>query len=300
MLSGRWEAVLVFIAIYIILAWSLWLPLRSGQFYVPQPGFAALGAYFSGYATANWHLPFAAGLLIAVSACMLLSALWGLLMLRVKGLSVAIATIGFFLIVSVVFLNLPQFGASYGLHGIPFVSYMLPLAAATVLVVLLMLSRLMGSRLGRAIEAMHDDEEAASALGVNVNGMKMFVFVASGMLASLGGVYYAHYVTYMAPSIFTFSSLISIFVFAVVGGFTTFWGPLVGTIVLWSLPEFIRPLAAWRTIAFTSILILVVILRPHGLLSKYMVKRAGEALTRLSRRMLGKNAAGTSATATES
>ncbi|MEW6034367.1 MAG: branched-chain amino acid ABC transporter permease, partial [Chloroflexota bacterium] len=211
-----------------------------------------------------------------------------LLMLRVKGLSVAIATIGFFLIVSVVFLNLKQFGGSVGMHGIPFFSYMLPLSGLTALALLFMFSRLMNSRLGRAIEAVHDDEEAAAALGVNVNGLKMFTFIASGFMASLGGVYYAHYVTYMAPNMFTFSSLISIFVFAVVGGFTTYWGPFVGTVVLWSLPEFIRPLAAWRTVAFTSVLILVMIFRPHGLLTKGMMRQASEALTATSRRLFGK------------
>lgn len=283
--SDRVEAILIFICIYIILAWSVWMPLRTGQFFVPQPGFIAMGAYFSGYFTINWHVPFAAGLFMSLAICTVIGALLGLLMLRVKGLSVAIATIGFFLIVSVVFLNLDQFGGAVGMRHIPFFRHMLPLSGLTVLVLLFLFSRLMNSRLGRAIEAVHDDEEAAAALGVNVNGMKMFSFMVSCFLAALGGVFYAHYLTYVAPTMFTFSLLINIFVFAIVGGFTTYWGPFVGAIVLWTLPELIRPLMAWRTITFTAILILVVIFRPHGLVTKYMVRRVTTGLGSLSRRL---------------
>ena len=165
-----------------------------------------------------------------------------------------------------------------GYPNIPFFSNTLLVSWFLVLIIVWFMSRLMNSRLGRAIEAMHDDEEAAASLGVNLNAIKLFVWVFSSVLAALGGVRYAHYITYLKSTVFSFHLLVSIALFAVAGGMTTYWGPVVGTIILWLLPEFTRELAQWRGTIYSCILIIIILFRPNGIVTKNFINRIKTAI----------------------
>jgi branched-chain amino acid transport system permease protein len=277
--SGRIEPILVFIAIYIVLSWSVWIPFRAGYLWVAQPGYMAIAAYMSALASRDWGLPFILSLLVGVSCSTIIAFLFGIPCLRFKarGLGVPVVSIGFFEVLRVVFNNLEVFGATEGFANIPFFQHTLPVSWLLVVIVLFFMSRLMSSRLGRAIEAMNDDEEAAAALGVNVNAVKLFVWTTSGFLAGLGGVLFAHYITYLQSATFSFHLLTIIALFAVAGGMTTYWGPLVGTIVLWSIPEIFRDLAEYRGAIYASLLIIVMLFRPHGIITKSMIEKVKPA-----------------------
>ena len=120
--SGRIDSILIFIAIYIILSWSVWIPFRAGYLWVAQPGYMAIGAYMSSLASRDWHSPFILSLLIGVGCSTIIAFLFGLPCLRFKskGLGVPIVSIGFFEVFRVVFNNLKLFGATEGFARIPF------------------------------------------------------------------------------------------------------------------------------------------------------------------------------------
>lgn len=235
----------------------------------------AIGAYMSALASRDWGLPFFSALLVGAGCSTIVAFLFGLPSLRFKarGLGVPIVSIGFFEIVRVIFHNVPVFGESEGFSKIPFFQYTLPVSWLAVFIFLFFLYRLMNSRLGRAIEAMNDDEEATATFGVNVNAMKLLVWTLSGLLAGLSGVFFAHYITFIQSSTFSFPLLTIIALFAVAGGMTTYWGPVVGTIILWSIPEIITALAEWRGVIYAVMLIAIVLFRPHGIITKSMMNK---------------------------
>lgn len=279
-ISGRLESILVFIAIYIILTFSVWIPFRAGLLWVAQPGYMAIGAYISAMTSREWGFPFILSMLLGVACSVAVAIIFGIPCLRFKtrALGIPIVSIGFFEIVRVCAHNFPLFGGSMGYPNIPFFSHTLPVSWFLVLIIVWFMSRLMNSRLGRAIEAMHDDEEAAASLGVNLNVIKLLVWVLSSILAALGGVLYAHYITYLKSTVFSFHLLVSICLFAVAGGMTTYWGPVAGTIILWLLPELTRELAQWRGTIYSCILIIIILFRPNGIVTKNFIIRIKAAI----------------------
>jgi len=159
--------------------------------------------------------------------------------------------------------------------------------------------RLERSSLGRAMDSIHQDETAAEVMGIDVVRIKLFAFGIGAMIAGLAGGLYAHQITYMDSTTFNVMLSVEILIFVVVGGGSTFWGPLVGAVMLSLLPEFLRALREWlalipvewtnsfpanrvydflhdfldfenakRLIVFGVILIVMMIVRPDGLLTR--------------------------------
>jgi branched-chain amino acid transport system permease protein len=267
MLDPYIESILIFTGINIVLALSLYLPISAGLLSLGQGGFMAIGAYASAYLTTELHWPFAVALLIGGLAAGAVGFLVGLPSLRIKGVYLVIMTMGFGEIVRVFFLNFEPTGAASGLGGIPHYTT-LPVVIIVAALALLLCFQIRDSRIGRAIEAVREDELAAEVVGINLTRIKVAVFGLGAFVAGIGGGLFAHYATFVDPAQFAFHRSAEIFIMVLLGGMGNFMGAALGAVVVTILPELLRLGSAqeWRMTVFGALLIAIMIVRPWGLL----------------------------------
>jgi branched-chain amino acid transport system permease protein len=280
MISPYVESILIFAGINILLAISWYVPHCAGLISIGQGGFMAIGAYVSAYLSLN-GIPFYLSLSIgAISSCVI-SVIVGLPALRIKGLYLILLTIGFGEIVRIFFLNFEPTGSAEGLGG------MLPRTGLLnvyliVAILLFFIYRINKSYLGRAMEAVLEDEDAAETLGVNLTTTKLLAFSIGGFIAGLGGGFYAHYALYIDSNDFGVSRSVEILVYPLLGGISSLWGGVLGALVLTSLTEALRVARDFRMEIYGSIIVLTMIFRPQGLLGKNTISwKSGRRFFRL-------------------
>jgi branched-chain amino acid transport system permease protein len=263
-----------FIGVNGLLALSVWITLSCGQLSLASAGFMAIGAFLSAYLTLHTALPFAAVLLSAALAPALVAIPLGRPVLRLRGVFLAIATIGFGEVVRLFFVNLSATNGALGLVAIPRRTP-LWLVYALLAAVLVAFWRLRGARAGLALEAIREDETAARTLGIDTTLYKLAAFVAGAALAGLAGGLEAHLTYVVAPSGYGFSRAVDMLVQAVVGGTAAFFGPVLGAGFLTVLPELVREAGAQVGLAPGPlrmgldgvVLLLVILWLPNGLAS---------------------------------
>jgi branched-chain amino acid transport system permease protein len=268
----EYATTLTFIALGAIFAYSFYAVLIAGQLSLGQAGFASLAA-FSGAYLAPADVGDVTALLIAVAIGMSVGALGavvlGLPTMHLRGVFLAIATLGFAEAVRVVLLNQEWTGGAQGL-GVPRV-LTVGMAWTALALVAYWFWRMGRSRYGRALEAIREDELAARSMGIDVGRHRLAAFITAGAVAGLYGVLYAYYVRLIAPNDFDFVAAVEGLVTAVVGGSTMFLGPLLGSGFQTIVPEIQRAVgveAGWIRPFLASLLLLVVILfLPGGLAS---------------------------------
>src|SRR5438874_8270521 len=248
-----------------MIATSMFLVLYSGQLSLAAPGFMAVGAYTSVLMSLYWHTPLALNIAAGVLLAGVLGLLVGLPVLRLRGVFLAIATIGFIEALSLgVILNLPITGEGLGLKNPdadPLGGINIVLGSVVVLVFLLW--RLTKGRLGHAWEAIRQDELAALSQGINVARYKMIAFVLSALIAGFAGGLESHLNFFVDPNEYGVTRTVQVLTFAVLGGAGNVLGPVVGALFLTSLPEIVRiPSFDPRDVISGVILIVVIIFRP--------------------------------------
>jgi branched-chain amino acid transport system permease protein len=189
----------------------------------------------------------------------------GLPALRLRGDYLAIATLGFAEIIRIVIQNSQPLGAALGLTGIPKGTNFAWLYG-TVIVTIIACWRLAYSAKGRAIMAVREDEIAAQAVGVSPTHYKVVAFVAGATFGGVAGALYALHERSITPESFGLQKSIEIVVIVTLGGLGSISGAIVAAIVLTLLPEFLRPIAEFRMILYSLLLIGMMLLRPQGLL----------------------------------
>jgi len=266
-----------FIGIYTLLVVGLNLLLGyAGQISLGHAAFFGLGAYTSGILTAtcgvNPWLALVAGLAVSGGAAFLI----GIPALKLRGYYLAMATLGFGIIVYII-LNEAQglTGGPSGLTGIPSLALgsfalntprrLYLLIWITLGLILYLSANLVDSRTGRAIRALHDSEAAAESLGVDTFRLKLKIFVWSALYASLAGSLYAHALNFIAPASFGFMFSIKLVTMVVLGGMASIWGSLLGAGVLTVLPEALVVFHDFEVVIFGAILMVVMIFMPRGL-----------------------------------
>jgi branched-chain amino acid transport system permease protein len=272
-INAYWLFISYDIGINIILAVSLNLINGyTGQFSLGHAGFMAVGAYTAAVITNQFGelnpVCAVAVFLGALLAGGLLAAFAGLLVglptLRLRGDYLAIVTLGFGEIIRVVFQNLQTIGGARGLsvmHGWTNFFWAFGFAALTVYVV----TALVHSTYGRGFIAVRDDEVAASAMGVNPTRYKVTAFVIGAFFAGIAGGLYAHSKQFITPGGFNFMQSIAIVVMVILGGMGNTLGVILAAILLTLLPEFLRPVAEYRMIIYSLMLIVLMLTRPQGL-----------------------------------
>ena len=262
-----------------LLAMSMYFPLTAGQLSLASPGFYSLGGYIAAImATADYFAPWRDALgwamfplewLIAALASALLAFLVGIPALRLRGIYLALATIAFVEILRVLCLNLEITGGAIGIFGVPqlfesrwgYIWTFGPLLVIT----LIFSYRLERSRVGRAFKAIREDELAAGAMGVNPTHYKVLAFVIGAVLAGIVGSMSAPFLNTWNARQGTFDASISYLAYVLIGGGRSMWGPMLGAVLLASLPELLRPLKDARLIINGVVLVIASIYLPQGI-----------------------------------
>ncbi len=266
--------ILIMIGINVILAVSLNLVNgHTGQFSLGHAGFMAVGAYAATAVTLftglTEMLPGPLLFIIALVAGGLAAAACGLIVgipsLRLRGDYLAIVTLGFGEIIRVIIQNTDALGGPRGLSSIPQYTnffWVFALASLTIYVI----SCLVESTYGRGFLAVRDDEVAAEAMGINTTKYKVTAFVLGAFFAGIAGGLYAHYFQYITPEGFNFLKSVEIVIMVILGGMGSTIGVTLAAIGLTVLNEFLREAEQYRMIIFALALIIIMILRPQGLI----------------------------------
>ncbi|MEE8291254.1 MAG: branched-chain amino acid ABC transporter permease, partial [Candidatus Tectomicrobia bacterium] len=261
------DADLVIIGINMIMALSMFLPLQVGQLSFGQAGFMSIGAHLAVVLTLYGGVWFPLALLLAGMGTWVIGFLVGLPALRLRGLLLALMTFAFAQVVEVFFLNFEPTGAAEGIKAIPYYTNLWYIFGFLALLVMFLV-RLRTSRMGRAFEAVKLDEAAAEAMGVNVTRVKLTAFSAGAFVAGVGGGLYAHYALFIQYSDFGFEKAVDIAMYTVLGGMDVVYGPILGAFIITYLEIALQFLAEWRWEVWGSIVILVMIFRPQGILGR--------------------------------
>ena len=267
---------------------------KSGLLDLGYVAFFAIGAYTQAILGTKTHLNAWEILPIGMGLAMLSGVLLGLPTLRLRGDYLAIVTLGFGEIVRIVTLNIPITGGTNGIARIPAppaigglqfdimhpVNYFW-LVLGMILLVIWMIRRLSVRRPGRAWEAIRQDEDVAMLMGVPTLRYKIWSFSIGAAVGGAAGVIYAAKVIVIAPQMFTFNVSVLILSCIVFGGMGNMWGVVFGGVLLAYIPERIRFITNARQLVFGIVLVVIMNLRPDGLLprkkrEKIKAKRAVE------------------------
>jgi branched-chain amino acid transport system permease protein len=280
--------ILILVAIYATLAISLdLLAGQTGLLSIAQAAFFGIGAYASALLATQAGMPFLICVFVGMIVAVIISFVVSLPSLDLHDDYFIIATLGFQIILFGIFNNWME--VTHGPLGIPGIPQpvifgwhvtshldFLILAAAFACFAYFVVYRLTSSPFGRVLHAIREDEVFAKAHGKNTLRFKVTTFAVSAALAASAGSLYASYITYIGPTSFTVMESILIISMVIVGGAGSLWGPLVGAFVLVTLPEALRFVglpdavaANLRQIIYGSLLVIMMMFRPRGLVGKY-------------------------------
>jgi branched-chain amino acid transport system permease protein len=320
--------VLVLIGLHTIIVLGLNLLMGyAGQISLGHAAFYGLGAYTSGILTVLYGFH---PVIAAVSSLIfvgLIAVVLGVPALKLRGHYLAMATLGFGIIISIIFNEMKFYtthselpmGGPEGITDIPklyLINFnfnlesIIPLKLGLIkgaseivsnlyafnivfdtdlkyyylvwfftILILIISSNIINSRVGRALRALHTSETAAATLGVDIQRYKLYVFVLSALFASTAGSLYAHFIGSAGPSSFGFHKSIMLVVMVVVGGMASIWGSIFGATVITILPEFLTVFENFDIIVYGLILMLILIFLPEGLTGG-IVKWARERFSR--------------------
>lgn len=255
----------------------------SGLISLGTAGFMGLGAYLSAYLTSDMNLPFIVSLVISVAIPLVIGLIIGLVSLRIEGYYLAIATLGVAEIFRQVFIEFDAItggfsgkNASYPklLNMIQLDRELTFILMSVVLVSVMVLTyNFIHGATGRALLTMRGSEAAAQAMGINLLKYKLIAFAVATLYAGLGGVLYVHFIRFAYPATWNLTLSLQILAVIVIGGMRTISGPIVGSFIVFGIPELVlKQLPVIGNIdglsfIFTGILIIVVVLfYPNGLI----------------------------------
>ncbi len=250
----------------------------AGQMNLGTAGIFALGAYTSALLTTRLGASAWLGLAAAILMGFIVGRGLGYPSLRVKGVYLALTTIGFGEIVRMFLTNFSDFtGGIRGVNDIPAFKlfgidfreelhmYFLYLAISAVL--LLVAHYITNSKWGRVFKGVRDNPEACEASGIDISSIKILAFTLATIYASIGGVMYAHCFGYINPNAFNMNLSINYLVMLILGGVGSVPGCLLGTAAITLLPEYLRFLQNYYWLIFSVITLIFVIFRPEGIIS---------------------------------
>lgn len=292
--------IISFILINIILGISIYITLSSGQLSLGNAGFMGIGAYTSALLTINFEVPLYVSIVLGAIVAGAFGILIGIPALRLSGVYLAIATLGFGEVLRVIFVNWDSVTkGSIGLSGIPhlgrelfqflknlgfdpamlglknnqaiYLIVVLVLLVITILIVWFFI-RQNKSRVGRAYAAIKMDEKAAEAMGINITYYKVLSFTQGAILAGFAGALYAHVLAYISPADFAYHRAIDILIFSIFGGSEVIWGAIFGATFMTLLPEALRFISEYRYMIYGIILIALMAFRPQGIIDIPVLK----------------------------
>ncbi|HHT20638.1 MAG TPA: branched-chain amino acid ABC transporter permease [Tissierellia bacterium] len=244
----------------------------TGLFSFGHAGFMAIGAYTSAILTVWLGVPYYLALLIAGLAAGLISLVIGRLTLKLKGDYFIIATLGFGESIRLLFNWFDPIGGSRGFR-IPSEIHYTSLSDVIIinLIALILIANLINSRHGRNFKAIREEEMASQVIGINIFRYKMLSFFISAVLVGIAGGMLAHLTHFLIPRNFDMTKSTFLTIMVILGGLGSLSGSVIGTVVLTFIPEFLRNFNEWRYVIFGFLVVLVMVLRPKGLMGGYEI-----------------------------
>jgi branched-chain amino acid transport system permease protein len=265
--EGFWatyNTVIFGIGVSAMLSLSIYVTLSCGLLSLANAAFMGIGAYAAALISMQTALPFPVALAAGIALPALVALIIGIPTLRLSGVYLAMATLGFGEVVRVIVLNMDVTGGPMGLNGIPLKTEWWHIVLLLI-AVLYFLARVRRSKIGRAFEAIKEDEIAARLMGINVAAYKLLAFVIGAGIAGLAGALNAHYTFTIGPGNYDFERAVEILTMAVFGGTGNLIGPTLGGAILAVLPEVLHWFQDYRLAINGLILILVILYLPNGL-----------------------------------
>jgi len=275
---GHYLDIMIFVGIYCLINMGLSLLMGyAGQISLGHAAFFGLGAYTSGILCTKFSMSPWLAMVAGVGITALVAYIVGVPSLKLKGHYLAMATLGFGVIVHIFFNEeVSLTGGPSGFSDIPGLSILgfrldndlsyYILVWFLVLLTLIFSLNVIHSRIGRALRSLHDSEVAADAMGVETSRYKVIIFVLSAVYASIAGSLYTQYVGFLSPSSFDFFLSIKLVMMVVVGGMHNIWGALLGTWLLTFLGnEWLHVFHDFDILVYGAILLAVVMFLPDGL-----------------------------------
>ncbi|MGE5485594.1 MAG: branched-chain amino acid ABC transporter permease [Ignavibacteriales bacterium] len=265
------------ICLYAILALGLNLVTGiTGQLSLGHAAFYGVGAYVSALLAIHQGWSFLPVMIVSGLVACFFGVLLGAPTLRLSGDYLCIVTIGFAEIVRLVFQNWVQVTRGpMGIPGIPPISllgftfrssshyYYFFLAVAVLAYICI--SRILDSKVGRALVSIREDEVAASSMGINTTYYKVVAFAVGALFAGIAGSLMAHYLSFISPMNFTVDESLLILQMTILGGLGSNFGAVVGAAILVVAPEVLRVVSDYRMFFNGTLMVLLMILRPQGL-----------------------------------
>ncbi len=217
---------------------GLFVTISSGQFSVAHAALMGVGGYAAGIATINWNAPFPVALLVGATAGALLGLAIAFVLQRTSGILLCTVTIALGQAIALTIQNVPSLGGSQGYTGIPIRTTVWWAIALAVVAFALVLG-LLRTRIGLEFLAVSRDETVSKALGISILSTRLWGFGLGGLLAGLGGALIAHQNGLIQPSELSFAQEPKFFIYLLIGGFTSPWGALLGTLAMYYVQEVI-------------------------------------------------------------
>lgn len=246
----------------------------AGQVSLGQAGFYGIGAYVSAILALKFGIPVILSAFFAALVSAFAAVLLAIPALKLKGHYLAVATLGFGEIIYIILNELGPGGPS-GFGDIPQISFFgykltgqisyFYLIWAIVFILIIFSYNIINSRIGRAMRAIHDTETGSSAMGIDVAGLKIKIFILSAIYASIAGSFYAHYITFISPSTFSLFQSVLILTMVVIGGASNLFGAVVGAIIITILPEALRKFEELDVLIYGLILTLSLLFIRKGI-----------------------------------
>ncbi len=267
------------------------LVINTGLVSLAHAAFFGIGAYTTGILAREYAIPAPVVVLAAMALAGVVSLGASLPALRLRDDYFVLGTFGLQLVATSIANNWSGLtGGPLGLPGIPVPTicgwalcrpWMFAVAACIgAACVFGVVARITTSPMGRVMRAIREDQTLAEAFGKNVTAVKVMVFAVSSMCASLAGCAYAYYMTYIDPTSFTVTESLLVLSMIIVGGLGSLWGPFIGAAALVALPEAMRFVglpssvaADLRQVGYGALLVLMIIVRPRGLVGCYALGR---------------------------
>jgi branched-chain amino acid transport system permease protein len=270
-MSGYLEGILVLLAVNVVFAYGAFLPVAAGQLNLGLAGFAAIGAYSSAYLSNTYAIDPALAIPLGGISAGAVALIVAVPVLRTRGIYLALATFAVGQIVQAALLNLEVVGGAAGYPVTAFIR--LPTIAAFAVGVIALVALLFATRFGIAVTAVHDDERFADLMGLNTRAFQIAAFTLGSVIAGIGGGLYAHHFSFIEAQYFNIGLSITVVLYVLLGGTQTVLGPLLGAAVFTLLPELLRGSANWRYVLFAAAVIILMALRPQGLLTGQQIRR---------------------------
>jgi branched-chain amino acid transport system permease protein len=277
LLDDRWQAVAITFLIFTVVALSQDIILgKCGMFNMGQALFFGMGAYTTAILNSEFGWSIAATIPLAIIIPAIFGALLAGPIVHLRGDYLLVVTIGF----NIVFVQVLQNNLGgitggpngiFGLDSLSFLGFDLTSQVAVyyfafivLLLTLWLMRNLAGSKTGRAMHYLREDQLAAESIGINTRIYKIFAFSIGAGIAGLAGTVFATQYSAVSPEAFEFIQSVLFFSIVLVGG-SSVPGILIGVFVMFVLPEIFREFATWRYLIFGFAMIAAMILRPRGI-----------------------------------